>query len=117
MDQIPIIEEALKTNIYILNIRDLPMFSKDMHLYNSLMYMNNDQVYDNQYWLLYDDVHEHFHVSTNIKKNLQVKHFCNKCFKTFKLEQTFNKHLHNGICNNELDGEVKTEISTNSKTQ
>ena len=75
MDQIPIIEEALKTNIYILNIRDLPMFSKDMHLYNSLMYMNNDQVYDQQYWLLYDDVHEHFHVITNIKNFFRLSIF------------------------------------------
>jgi len=90
------------------------MFAKDMHLYNSLMYMNNDQVYDKKYWLLYDGLNEHFHVITNIKNFLQAKHFCNKCFRSFKLKKTFDKHLNNGICNNELDEKFKTKTTSNT---
>ena len=38
LSQLGTIEDKLNCNIYVLNIRDLPLHRTDIHLYNSLMY-------------------------------------------------------------------------------
>ena len=45
-----------------------------------------------KYWLLYDDINAHVHLITNIRNFFCVKFCCEKCFRTFKCENTFKKH-------------------------
>ena len=66
LSQLETIEDKLNCNIYVLNIRDLPLHRTDIHLYNSLMYFSEERQ-TNKYWLLYDEINKHFHVLTNTR--------------------------------------------------
>ena len=52
-----------------MNIRDLPLHKTNTHLYNMLYYLSDDRQ-SNKYWLLYDDINEHFHALTDVRKFL-----------------------------------------------
>jgi hypothetical protein len=66
LSQLETIEDKLNCNIYVLNIRDLPLHKTYSHLYNSLMYLSDDRQ-TNKYWLLCDDINKHFHGLRNIR--------------------------------------------------
>ena len=94
--EIPAIEEKLNTNIYILDIRDLLIIKPDVNLYNHLWYKSENR-HNGEHWLLYDNVHSHFHVITNIRKFFGANYYCNECCRCFKSENTYNNHFH-GLC-------------------
>ena len=74
--EIPAIEEQLNTNIYSLDIRDLPIIKADVHLYNHLVY-KSENTHNGEHWLLCDSVHSHFHVITDIRKLFGANFYCN----------------------------------------
>jgi hypothetical protein len=50
-----------------------------------------------EHWLLYDSVHAHFHVITDIRKFVGANFYCNECCRCFKSENTYDNHVH-GLC-------------------
>ena len=67
LGELDAIEHKLNCNLYILNIRDLPLHPTNTHLYNMLLYCSDDRQ-SNKYWLLYDDINEHFHALTDVRE-------------------------------------------------
>ena len=67
LSEMETIEDKLNCNLYILNIRDLPLHETNTHLYNMLLYFSDDKQ-SNKYWLLYDGINEHFHALTDVRK-------------------------------------------------
>ena len=67
--EIPNIDENLNTNIYSLDIRDLRIIKADVNLLYHLFY-KSENMHNGEHWILYDNVHSHFHVITDIRKFL-----------------------------------------------
>ena len=65
--ELPAIEEKLNTNIYVVYITDLPIIQPDVNLYNHLLYKSENR-HNGEHWLVYDNVHPHFHLIINIRK-------------------------------------------------
>ena len=86
------IEEKLNTNIYILDIRDLPIIKANINLYNHLIYKSENK-HNGEHWLLYDNINSHFHVITDIRKFFNSKYYCNECCRCFKSENTYDMHF------------------------
>ena len=88
------IEDALDENIYVLNMRDLPMKNMDITVRNHLLYgYNTENRNTKAHWLLLDQVNEHYYVISNIRKFFSARHSCDKCFRCIKCENTYNKHV------------------------
>lgn len=60
---LPNVEEKVNTNIYMLDIRDLPIIKPDVNLYNHACFKYENRN-NGAHWLLYDSVHCHCHVIT-----------------------------------------------------
>jgi Pyruvate/2-oxoacid:ferredoxin oxidoreductase delta subunit len=63
---IPFVEDTYDCNIYILNLNQIPMLGSNINLWNCLLYKTNNR-HKKQYFLLYDDVNQHYDCITNIK--------------------------------------------------
>ena len=85
------IEDVLNENICVLNIRNLPIIKADINLQNHLLYTSKHRG-TRTHWLLFDPKNLHFHVISDIRKFFKAKHFCEKCFKCIKNENTYAKH-------------------------
>jgi hypothetical protein len=83
----------LNTNIYILEIGDLHIIKPDVNLYNHLLY-KSENIHNGEHCLLYDSVHSHFHVITDIRKCFGANFYCNECCRCFKSENTYDNHFH-----------------------
>ena len=91
LEDIHKIEEVLNENICVLNIRNLPIINADISIYNHCLY-KSDSRDTRTHWLLFDSKNLHFHVISDIRKFFKAKHFCEKCFKCIKNENTYAKH-------------------------
>ena len=87
---LPLIEEALNCNIYVLDLNNIPVLGSKIDVWNMLMYKSPRREISSQYWLLFDE--DHYHSITNIRGFLAADHFCHKCFQCFKHKETFEKH-------------------------
>ena len=92
LDEIAIVEDKLQINIFVLNMRDLPITNIPINLFEYLMYKNHKNYNGSKIWLLYDDVNEHYHMITTIRNFMGSKYFCEDCFQCFKCENTYDKH-------------------------
>jgi hypothetical protein len=72
------------------------MIKPDVNLLNHLMYKSENR-HTGEHWLLYDSVHAHFHVITDIRKFVGANFYCNECCRCFKSENTYDNHVH-GLC-------------------
>jgi hypothetical protein len=86
---IPLVEEALNINIYILDMANIPMLGSSINLWDTFMYKSIDRC-TQKYWLLYDD--NHYDVINNITAFCAVDGFCDKCFKCFYHKKDFINH-------------------------
>ena len=86
---IPLVENALNINIYIIDMDNIPMLGCSINLWDTLMYKSADRG-THKYWLLYDD--NHYNVINNIAAFCAVEGFCDKCFKCFYHKKDFNNH-------------------------
>ena len=64
INEIEIIEEAIKCNIYVFDINNLPVLNTTPNIYNSLMYKSGYNPENKQCHLLFDN--DHYHCITNI---------------------------------------------------
>lgn len=87
--QIPLIEEALDCNIYIIDMDNIPILGSKIDVWNMLMYKAENRGKEH-YWLLFDN--SHYHAITNIKGFLSVEYFCNTCFQCFWRKAQFDSH-------------------------
>jgi hypothetical protein len=86
---IPLVEEALDCNIYVVNLVETMLGSCCINLWEALMYKSHYREKE-QHWLLFD--RNHYHVITNIRGFLAVRHFCNLCFKCSDKKGTHERH-------------------------
>ena len=88
---VPLVEEALNINIYIMDMTNIPLLGSALNLWecDGLMYKTEERQTEKQ-WLLYDE--NHYHVINNIIAFCAVKEFCHKCFKFFYHKKDFEKH-------------------------
>ncbi len=101
------IEEALDENIYVLNMRDLPIKNTDITVRNHLLYGYNTKNRNTKaHWLLLDQVNEHYYVISDIRKFFSARHFCDKCFRCIKCENTYNKHIES-LCDSFADTTIQ----------
>jgi hypothetical protein len=77
LTELEAIENKLNCNIYVLNLRDLPLHRTETHVYNSLLYYSENKE-TRKYWWLFDEMNKHFHVITDIRKFLHCSYFCEK---------------------------------------
>ena len=91
--ELPAIEEKLNTNMHMLDIRGLPSIKADVNLYKHLLYKSENR-HNGEHWLLYENVHSHLHVITNLRKFFGANYYCNECCRWFKIENTYNNHFH-----------------------
>ena len=83
---IPLVEEALNINIYVMSIENIPILGSAINIWNALEYRSEDR-HTQKHWLLLDN--NHYHVINDIKPFRGVKQFCSTCFKCAS---------HNGVC-------------------
>ncbi len=62
-EHIPLVEEALNINIYIMDMENIPVLGSATNIWDALMYRNENKNTE-KHWLLYDD--NHYHVINNI---------------------------------------------------
>ena len=93
---IGIVEQALDINIYVINLSNIPILGSSINIWDVLIYKSDDRGRE-KYFLLYDDIAEHFDAITNIKACMACDHFCFKCFKTFTDTTAFDNH-ECGVC-------------------
>ena len=60
------------------------------------MYKSENR-HNGEQWLLYDNVHSHCHVITNIRKLVGASFYCDACSRCLKNGDTCANHLH-GLC-------------------
>ncbi len=77
---IPLVEEVMKTNIYLIDLDNLPILGSAINLWDCLSYKSMDRG-TARHWLLMDG--KHYHVINNITGFLAVRGMCEKCFKCF----------------------------------
>ena len=77
---IPLVEEALNINIYVIDIDNLPGLGAAIELWDCLTYKSMDRG-TTRHWLLMDG--DHYNVITNITGFLAVRGMCDKWFKCF----------------------------------
>ena len=88
-EHIPLVEQALNINIYIIDMENIPVLGSAINIWDVLMYRNEDK-HTEKHWLLYDD--NHYHVINNITAFCGVRQFCDKCFKCFVHNKEFDNH-------------------------
>jgi hypothetical protein len=93
---IGIVEQALDINIYVISLSNIPILGSSINIWDILLYKSDDRGKE-KYFLLYDDIAEHFDAITNIKAFMACDHFCFKCFKTFTDHDAFDNH-ECGVC-------------------
>ena len=73
---LPLVEEKLNCNIYILDVYNIPMLGSTISLMmgDALMYKSENRS-SQRYFLLYDGVKQHYDCMTDIKKFLGVRGF------------------------------------------
>lgn len=82
---------------------------------NTLMY-KSDNKNNEHYFLLYDEVNQHYNCITDIKQFLGVRCFCFKCLKSFLKKETYDKHeccedLKKKTVNKKNEGKMIKELS------
>jgi len=87
--QIPLVEEALDCNIFIMDIDNIPILNSKINVWHALMYKAENRNKE-QFWLLYGG--NHYDAITNIKGFLAVDYFCCKCLQCFKHKETYDNH-------------------------
>ena len=60
------------------------------------MYKSENR-HNGEHWLLYDNIHSHLHVITDIRKFFGSSFYCNACCRCFKSQNTYNNHFR-GLC-------------------
>ena len=90
---LPLVEEKLNCNIYILDAYNIRMLGSTISLMmgDALMYKSENRN-SQHYILLYDGVKQHYDCITDIKKFLGVRGFCYGCFSGFTDKPTFDQH-------------------------
>jgi hypothetical protein len=94
--QIPIIEEKLNINIYVLDRHDSPLFGVSAVIWNKLVYKSEDRKTE-KYFLEYDRENNHYNAITKVGAYLACAGgFCETCFRCFTKCDGAKKH----ICDN-----------------
>jgi hypothetical protein len=75
----------------LLDLNKIPMLGSNINLWNCLMYRSENR-HKKHYFLLYDDVNQHYDCITNIKAFLGCKCFCFKCLRSFTNNETYDNH-------------------------
>ena len=65
-----------------------------------------------EHWLVYDNVHSHFHVIINIRKFFGANNYCNACCRCFKSANTCNNLFH-GLCSILSDEKIQPVNKSN----
>ena len=86
-----LVEEAFNININVIDKYNIPMLGSNVNIFNLLMY-KSDNRHREHYFLLYDNINEHYDCITDIKKFLAVRFFCFNCFKGFTHRNDYEKH-------------------------
>ncbi len=95
---------------------NVPMLGSNISLMlNTLMY-KSDNKNNEHYFLLYDEVNQHYNCITDIKQFLGVRCFCFKCLKSFLKKETYDKHeccedLKKKTVNKKNEGKMIKELS------
>ena len=90
---IPLVEEKYNCNIYVLDKYNIPMLGSTISLLmgNCIMYKSQNRN-KNQYFLLYDEVNQHYDCIIDIKKFMGVREFCYRCLKGFTHKSCHENH-------------------------
>jgi hypothetical protein len=86
------------------------MLGSNVNIFNLLMYKSENR-HREHYFLLYDNINEHYDCITDIKKFLAVRFFCFNCFKGFTHRNDFEKHE----CDTNLSKKKKVDKRTEFK--
>ena len=70
---IPLVEETLNCNIYVLDLDDPHILGSKINIWETMLYKSTTRVNANKYWLLFGG--DHYHSINNIEGYLSVKHF------------------------------------------
>ena len=82
--QIPLVEEKYNCTIYVFDKYNIPMLGLTISLLmsNCVMYKSQNKN-KNQYFLLYDEIKQHYDCIIDIKKFMGVRELCYHCLKGF----------------------------------
>jgi len=94
---LPLIEEKLDCNIYVIDLNNIPFLDSNINIWNNLMYKSENKN-KNQYYFLYDNIEEHYDCIINIKGFLATDYYCNNCLRCFQHKNAFDKHECNLGC-------------------
>ena len=92
---IPLVEETLKCNIYVLDLNNPHILGSKVNVWETMLYKSITRTNANKYWLLMDD--NHYHTINNIRGYLATRHFCTNCFSCFSHTTAYENHTCN-IC-------------------
>jgi hypothetical protein len=91
--QVPLFEEKFNCNIYILDVRNIPMLGSSVSLMmGEVLMCKSESRNSQQYFLLYDEVKQHYDCITDIKQFLGVRCFCYGCMKGFSRKSIYDEH-------------------------
>ena len=91
--QIPLVEQKYNCNIYILDVYNIPMLGSTISLlFGECLLYKSENRHSEKYYILYDEVKQHYDIITDIKKFMGVREFCCNCMKCFTHKSQYESH-------------------------
>ena len=107
---IPLVEETLNCNIYVLDLENPNILGSKMNIWNTLLYKSTTRTNASKYLLLFGG--NHYHTVNNIEAYLAVRPLCVNCFSCFNRKECYENH----ICSQHKERTVKRKAGKNSTT-